>query len=210
MDADDNSCSTRSSFSGLCLSVRKAVKETNATLQRGLDSLSGSESAGDADTDDATDASIKGGLFLHPSRAEMTYLDDDCCRASFRKTVVGGKKREGVCSKLLTKCKQHTSRRLRGEFWPPGFFHPLINKKGPTTDGDAIKGSVSLDMMKQFDRLRDWALINATDRLSGSFEGVGIAYDNVHESDGDGTDTDTSNGDVPVARNVRNDEEHSL
>ena len=114
MDAEEDSFSTCTSFTGLLLSVRKDVRETNATLQRGFDSLSGSESAGDANTDDATDASIKGGLFLHPSRADMTHLDDDCCRASFRRTVVVGKKREGVCSRPLTKCKQHTSRRLRG------------------------------------------------------------------------------------------------
>ena len=93
----------------------------------------------------------------------MTYLDDDCCRASFLRNVVGGKKKEGVCSRPLTKCKQHTSRRLRGETWPAGFFHPLIDTKGPTTDGDAIKGSVSLAMMEEFDRLRDRALRNAMD-----------------------------------------------
>ena len=32
MNAEEESCSTRSSFTGLSLSVRKAVKETNATL----------------------------------------------------------------------------------------------------------------------------------------------------------------------------------
>ena len=66
MDAEEDSCSTRTSFTGLSLSVCNAVRETNTTLQRGFDSLSGSESAGDADTDDATDASIKGGSFFTP------------------------------------------------------------------------------------------------------------------------------------------------
>ena len=101
--------------------------------------------------------------------------------------------------------KQHTNRHLRGEIWPPGFFHPLIDKKGPTTHGDAIKGSVSLAMMNEFDRLRDRALGSATDRLSGSFAGVGTTYNDVNASDDDGTDTDTSNGDIPVARNIRDD-----
>ena len=93
----------------------------------------------------------------------MTYLNADCCCASFCKSVTSGKQKEGVCLKLLSKCKRHIKRRKREEIWPPKYFHPLFDKDGPTTDDDAIKGSVSADMMGDLYCLRHLALKSVTE-----------------------------------------------
>ena len=104
-----------SDFSGLSAGVRQAAAAATATFWRRSDSLSGSESAGNTETDNDTDASVRGSPFLHATCNEMAFLGDDCFRASFYKTVGLKKKMKAVCSRPIAKCKQHTARRKRGE-----------------------------------------------------------------------------------------------